>query len=98
MSIGAAWPAFEPLPPTLRPHLADSEKSVLAAARAIPGRRPDEELSRRRRGDPRSLSQAQDRLHHVVAGLGMVADLGGAGARQARQQAWACVRRILARD
>ena len=47
----------------------------------------NEKLSRWRGSHPRSISQAQGRLHHVLAGLGMVTGLGGAGAPEARQEA-----------
>src|SRR5436190_20445096 len=40
----------------------------------------DEKLSRWWRSDPRGVSQAQDRLHHVLARLGVVARVGGIGA------------------
>ena len=72
--------------------------SVLVCAAQSCKRGQDEELSRRRRGDPRGVSQAQDRLHHVLAGLGMVAHLGGARAPEARQQGRPDLRRVLARD
>src|SRR5215471_11556827 len=42
--------------------------SVLVCATQWRERGQDEELSRRGRGDPRGVSQAQDRLHHVLPG------------------------------
>src|SRR6476620_11683912 len=72
--------------------LADRWNSVLVCAAQLREQGQDEELSRRGRGDPRSIPQAQDRLHHVLAGLGVVAALGSAGAPEARQQGRADLR------
>src|SRR6266404_9955760 len=38
----------------------------------------DEAVLRRRRGDPRGVSQPGPRSHYLLAGLGMVAGVGGA--------------------
>src|SRR5262245_889136 len=75
--------------------LAKHANSVSYAPR-IYERGQDEKLSGRRRGDPRGVSQAQDRLHHVLARLGMVARLGGAGASEAREKGGPDLHRILA--
>src|SRR5260370_7542823 len=79
------------------PPLAKVQKSV-SYAPLIQERVQDEKLSRRGRSDPRGVSQAQDRLHYVLAGLGMVADLGGTGASEAREPSGSDLRRVLARD
>src|SRR5213082_3485402 len=56
----------------------------------------DEKLSRRGGSDPRGISQTQGRLHYVLAGVGMVAGLGGAGTAAAREPSGPDLPRVVA--
>src|SRR5260370_6373497 len=99
MSIDMRWAGAkrDNLMPQPCSPLAKVQKSV-SYAPVIQERVQDEKLSRRGRSDPRGISQAQDRLHYVLAGLRMVADLGGTGASEAREPSGPDLRRVLARD
>src|SRR5260370_9395587 len=98
MSIRMRWAGAkrdnvmrQPCPP-----LAKVQKSV-SYAPLIQERVQDEKLSRRGRSDPRGVSQAQDRLHYVLAGLGMVADLGATAASEPRAPCGPDLPPVLAR-
>src|SRR5271166_5631219 len=58
----------------------------------------DEAVLRWRRGYPGSVPQPGPRLHHLLAGLRMVAGLGGAGSSEGQSEARPRLHRLLARD
>src|ERR1700748_3937365 len=77
---------------------AENPNNGIAWAKA-----PDERMggrsgdqSRRRRSDSGGIPQPRHRAHHVIAGIGMVAGMGSAGAAEDQQPPRSGFHRMLA--